>query len=98
MKTTYIDKITNAVAERTRIKNKCLVRVYALLVLVKGENITLKDVHDAWAMDMNFKPQTDYCYGHEHLSIVPFDELSVETQNKDKKYVDILRSIAKEFK
>ncbi|MBR0542468.1 MAG: hypothetical protein IJK26_09765 [Clostridia bacterium] len=98
MKTTYIDKITNAVAERTRIKNKYLVRVYALLVLVKGEDITLKDVHDAWAMDMNFKPQTDYCYGHEHLSIVPFDELSVETQNKDKKYVDILRSIAKEFK
>ena len=98
MKTTYIDKITDKVAERTHIKNKYLVRLYALLVLVKGENITLKDVHDAWAMDMNFKPQTDWCYGHEHLSIVPFEELSTETQNKDQKYVNILRTIAKEEK
>ena len=98
MKTTYIDRITDKVAERTHIKNKYLVRLYALLVLVKGENITLSDVHDAWAMDMNFKPQTDRCYGHEHLSIVPFEELSTETQNKDQKYVNILRTIAKEEK
>lgn len=98
MKVTYIDEITNKVVERTHIRNKYLVRLYALLVLVKGEDITLEDVHDAWSMDMNFKPQTDYCYGHEHLSIVPFNELCMETQNKDKKYVDILRSIAKEYK
>ena len=98
MTTTYIDRITDKVAERTNIKNKYLVRLYALLVLVKGENITLNDVHDAWAMDMNFKHQTDWCYGHEHLSIVPFEELSAETQNKDQKYVNILRAIAKEEK
>jgi len=98
MKVTYIDEITNKVAERTHIRNKYLVRLYALLVLVKGEDITLEDVHDAWSMDMNFKPQTDYCYGHEHLSIVPFNELCMGIQNKDQKYVDILRSIAKEYK
>jgi hypothetical protein len=92
---TYIDKITNEVANRTRIKDKNLVRLYALLVCVKGPNITLEDVHDAWAINMNFKPHTDYCFGHDHKSIVPFDELSKETQDKDQKYVDILNTIAK---
>lgn len=47
---------------------------------------------------MNFRLQTPTGYGHEHRSIVPFDELSVETQNKDQKFVDVLRSIAKKYR
>lgn len=94
MVTTYIDEITTEVANKTHIKDKYLVRLYALLILIKGKNITLEDVHDAWAMNMNYKPQTDYCYGHEHKSIVPFNKLSKETQDKDQKYVDILNNIA----
>ena len=43
---------------------------------------------------MNFRKQTNYCYGHEHRSIVPFNELSKEVQDKDQEYVDALKSIS----
>ena len=46
-RTTYIDTITTEVAKRTKIKDRTLVRYYALLVLTKGEHMTLADVHDA---------------------------------------------------
>ena len=94
---TYIDKVTEMVAEQTQINNRNLVHLYALLVLVKGTEITLKDVHDAWAVDMNFRQQTEWCCGHEHNCIIPFDDLSTEEQDKDQKYADILRSIAREI-
>ena len=91
---TYIDKIVDEVKTKANIKSDYLARYYALLVLTKGNNITLKDVHDAWAMSMNFKPKTDHCFGHEHKSIVPFDELNTDVQYKDKKFVEILNGIA----
>lgn len=94
---TYIDEIVETVSTKLHIKNKELSRLYALLVLTKGERITLKDVHDAWAMSMNFRPTTEYCYGHNHKSIVPFDELAQDVQNKDKNYVRKLIEIAKEI-
>ena len=97
MRTTYIDMVVNEVSKRTHIRNANLVHLYALLVLIKGEEITLEDVHDAWAMDMNFRPRAGRCYGHDHTSIVPFDDLGEEIQNKDRKYVDTLRSIAREM-
>ena len=93
--TTYIDNIVLRVQTDLNIKDQKLAQFYALLILVKGSNITLEDVHDAWAMNMNFKPTTNYCYGHEHLSIVPFDKLSKETQNKDASFVAKLNKIAK---
>ena len=94
----YIDKVVDAVSKETGLKSSYLTRVHALLVLTKGEDITLKDVHDAWAMDMNFRKQTNYCYGHEHRSIVPFNELSKEVQDKDQEYVDALKRVAKRFR
>ena len=95
---TYIDEVVEKVKEKTGLKGKNLIRLYALLVLVKGENVTLEDIHDAWSMDMNYREQNPYCYGHEHRSIVPFDKLSKETQDKDKEYLDALISVAKEIK
>lgn len=95
---TYIDEVTDLVKTKAGVQNKYLAQMYALLVLVKGEDITLSDVHDAWAMNMNFRVTTPVCYGHEHKSLVPFDQLSVETQNKDKRFVESLRAIAKSFK
>lgn len=56
---TYIDIVVERVSNDLHIKNKELSRLYALLVLTKGNTITLKDVHDAWAMSMNFRPTTD---------------------------------------
>lgn len=95
--TTYIDEIVEKVADALHIKNKDLSRLYALLVLTKGATITLKDVHDAWSMSMNFRTKTEKCFGHEHKSLVPFDELPKEVQEKDEKYVRKLNEIAKEL-
>lgn len=97
-KITYIDTVANKIATEANIKNRSLLQLYTLLVLTKGENITLEDVHDAWATSMNFRPVTPNCYGHEHKSIVPFDQLSEETQNKDVKFVKKLQKIAKDLK
>lgn len=95
---TYIDKIVNSIEKETHVKNKDLLHMYALLVLVKHDNITASDVHDAWAMNMNYRKQTEYCYGHEHKSIKPFDELDDECQHKDDKFVNALNKIAKQLK
>ncbi|MBQ8218363.1 MAG: hypothetical protein IJZ79_03565 [Bacilli bacterium] len=97
-KITYIDIIANKIATETKVKNQSLLQLYTLLVLTKGENITLKDVHDAWATSMNFRSASPTCYGHEHKSIVPFEQLSKETQDKDLKFVNKLQKIAKDLK
>jgi len=93
---TYIDNVVQLVEQKTNLKSKNTIRYYALLTLVKGENVTLKDVHDGWAMNMNFKEANPpYCYGHEHKSIVPFNELNKETQDKDIKYVEAIKEVAR---
>ena len=93
---TYIDRVVRLTGDKTGLKGENLVRLYALLALVKGDNVTLEDVHDAWAMDMNFKEKNPpYCYGHDHKSIVPFDQLSVETQERDREYVEAIKEVAK---
>lgn len=51
---TYIDELVEKVSAATGLKSKETVKLYALLVLIKGENITLEDVHDAWSVMMNF--------------------------------------------
>lgn len=95
---TYIDKVVEKVKAESGIYNKELIKYYALLVLVKGEDITCEDVHDGWAMSMNFRETTPYCYGHEHFSLVPFSELSKESQVKDLPFVEKLKKIAQELK
>ena len=96
---TYIDELYDKVQEATGLKGKELIKVYSLLVLVKGENITLQDVHDAWSIVMNYKEANPpYCYGHEHHSIIPFDNLSAEVKAKDQKYVTALIEVAKSMK
>ena len=93
---TYIDKVVSLVEEKTGLKGKGLIRLYALLVLIKGEDVTLQDIHDAWSMNMNYKEQNPpYCYGHEHTSIVPFDQLSKETQDKDIPFLEALQEVAR---
>jgi len=93
---TYIDRVVRITKEKSGLKDdENLVRLYALLALVKGDNVTLEDVHDAWAMDMNFKKKNHpYCYGHDHKSIVPFDQLSVETQERDRDYMEAIKEVA----
>ena len=98
-KETYIDKAVRLTELYTDLKGEHLVRYYALLAMVKGDNVTLEDVHDAWSMNMNFKvPNPPFCYGHDHLSIVPFDQLSKETQDRDVEYMEAIKKVARELK
>ena len=96
--TTYIDRVYTLVQEATGLKSKETIKMYSLLVLVKGENITLSDIHDGWSMVMNFKEANPpYCYGHDHKSLVPFDKLSSETQARDEKYLEALKQVARKL-
>lgn len=66
-----------------------LLDLYTLLVLVKGDAVTLKDVHDAWAVWKSpLRP--------DHRSIVPFDQLSTEVQELDRKYAVAIAAAVKE--
>ena len=44
------------------------------------------------------KSNPPYCYGHEHKSIVPFDQLSKETQDRDIRYLEAIHKVAKMLK
>lgn len=61
--------------------------VYTLLVLVKGTDTTMEDVHDAWAILANPKHP-------DHKSLIPFDELSYEIQELDRKYMESIHRVA----
>lgn len=88
----YIDEIIQELLKRVKI-GKGLQVVYALLVLVKGTETTLEDVHDAWAVNINRVWDKEQ-YG-EHYSMVPFDQLKKETQDKDQEYVDAIHEVAR---
>lgn len=67
-----------------------LIEEYALLVLLFGSNTTLKHVHDAWAVWRNrTKP--------EHKSLVEFDELTLEVQELDRKYMEVIHKVSRKF-
>ncbi len=65
-----------------------LAQLYALLALVKGVDTTLEDVHDAWAIYRNVTRP-------DHKSLVPFDELTVEVQELDRKFQEAIHEAAK---
>lgn len=64
-----------------------LYALYALLVAAKGEETSLRDVHDAWATWMALR-------GIEHESAIPFEELSSAVQAEDQPFVDAIRRVA----
>lgn len=83
------DQIEKSLASELRPKTnaKSLYRAYALLALVKGQEVTLENVHDAWS---SWKAATDP--GHE--SIRPFIELDQQTREKDRPYLDAIQIVA----
>ncbi|HST54469.1 MAG TPA: hypothetical protein VLJ42_01065 [Solirubrobacteraceae bacterium] len=65
-----------------------LFRLYALLALSKGDAVTTRDIHDAWAVWMAAR-------GEAHESLVPFEQLSSATQAEDGPFVDAVRAALK---
>lgn len=62
--------------------------LYALLAQVKGEEVDLPDVHDAWATWVALR-------GEQHPSLVPFDELPEATQREDQPFLEAIREALK---
>jgi hypothetical protein len=65
-----------------------LFRIYAVLLLAKGADVTAADVHNAWAAWMS-----DADPGHD--AIVPFGELPSEVAVDDQPYVEAIRAVAR---
>jgi hypothetical protein len=65
-----------------------LFRLYALLMRVKGERVSLVDVHDAWSV---WQARDD----PGHRSVRPFAELDEPTQLADVPYAEAIREAAR---
>jgi hypothetical protein len=78
------------VADELRDENlePVLIGYYTLLTLTLGEVTTLKDVHDAWALwRMAAQPS--------HRSLIPFDELAPDVQERARPYMEAIHRAAK---
>lgn len=64
-----------------------LYRLYAVLLLAKGQDVTAEDVHNAWAAWAS-----EHQPSSQHLK--PFKELSLSVQRKDAAYVDAIHQVA----
>lgn len=93
MTNSYLDKIA-AELRRTADPDAALAdedlllyRIYAVLLLSKGQDVAAEDVHNAWA-----------AWASEHdpesRNLLPFKELSLSVQRKDQLYVDAIHQVA----
>lgn len=67
-----------------------LFRLYALLALVRGNDVTAANVHDAWSTWMLGRGEGD------HESIVPFVALDDEARQQDDPFVLAIRAAVAE--
>jgi hypothetical protein len=76
---TYLDEIADEILRATpqaAIPDEDmtdLFRLYAVLFLCKGEEVTREDVHNAWVAWMLGR-------GESHESLIPFEDLDPKTQ------------------
>jgi len=62
--------------------------LYAVLMRVKGVDVSASDVHDAWSAWMLIN-------GKSHQALIPFDGLSAEIKREDDPYVTAIRDAAR---
>lgn len=86
--TNYVGDVIFDLASEFPYMNENLLDFYALLVLVKGKDTTLENVHDAWAVWTN-------ATNSYHRSLIPFEELSAEVQELDRLYADVIVKVSK---
>jgi hypothetical protein len=85
----YIQTARGLLSKKIDVEDD-LLDLYTLLVFVAGANTDLAHVHDAWAI---WRSRTD----PTHKSLIPFSELSKETQELDRKYVEAIQETAQEI-
>lgn len=83
----YVEAVRNGLADLLPDLPQDLLDLYTLLALVNGEECTLEDVHDAWAIWRNHTNPT-------HKSLISFDELTLEVQELDRKYMEAIHQAA----
>ena len=89
----YIDDWAEAIhnaspPERDEWDWRQLYRYYAVLLLAKGDAVTDRDVHNAWAAwAAENRP--------DHSNLVPFGVLSKSIQDLDKPYTEAIREVAR---
>ena len=84
---TYVDTARAALEARCPGEDDALLDLYLVLALVKGKEVTLADVHDAWAI---WRSRTR----PDHSSIIPFSELTAGVQALDQPYADAIAAAA----
>lgn len=92
----YLDKIAAEIRRTTDPdaaldEDMPLYRIYAVLLLAKGQTVTLEDVHNAWAA---WASQ----YEADSRNLIPFKELSLSVQRKDQLYMDAIHQVAAQMK
>lgn len=93
MAVTYIDELADLIRRelpkdaRPDDGAADLYRLYALLVLVRGEQTTLRNVHDAWSTWMTAREPS-------HESLRPFTQLNTQTREEDRPYLDAILRVA----
>lgn len=84
----YVDAVVARLARLLDDGGPEVLRLYALVVLLKGEDAVAEDVHDAWAVwRTTTRP--------DHPDLVPFDRLTSATQARDAPYVEGIRTVAR---
>jgi hypothetical protein len=91
----YLDAIAAHIKEHIPVdrmpegRTGDLLRVYAVLLRAKGADVTLSDIHDAWAAWMAMQES-------EHESLVPHEDLPVDVQEQDRVFAMAVRRAATE--
>ena len=88
---TYIDEARELLEKELPGQDDALLDLYLLLVLSQGAFVTLEDVHDAWAI---WRSRTR----PDHKSIIPFNDLTEEIQELDRKYMDAIVRVSDQLK
>ena len=90
----YIDALAKAIKQELDPAilpsgdTDALFRLYAVLVLAKGESVSVEDVHDAWAAWMSDHEPT-------HEAIRPYKDLDLDLQNEANPFLTTLSLAAR---
>ena len=90
MEMNYIERLAEAIRSEVSPENlpdensRLLFRIYAVLAIAKGQEVSQEDVHAAWSAWMTG-------IDHDHPALVPFSELDHESAIADRPYVDAIK-------
>ena len=89
----YLDDVANRIrsavppGDLPHDDTRNLFRLYALLMLAKGDKVDAEDVHNAWVAWMAEREP-------DHESLLPFADLPADVAAQDAPYVEAIRLVA----